>query len=184
MIFDSTLSPPGNVQVVPLSLTEARVSWTTAVGAHSYRVSAAGEEGGPYSEADIVEHPGAFLDVEGLASEGEYYFVVQVSLDGEKWSNYSEEAYIKMPTTPGAPTGLDIDIYSETALDLEWVAPEDDGGANITGYKIERKTTGDYSTVVENTGSADTTYRNTGLEENTEYTYRVSTITVVESSPL
>lgn len=183
LIFDSTLSPPGNVQVEPLSLTEARVSWSANPLAHSYRVSMGTETEGPYGQVDIVEHPADFLDVLELSSDGEYYFVVEVSTNGEKWSNYSDEVYIKMPVTPGAPTGLEIDIYSETALDLEWVAPENDGGADITGYKIERKTTGDYSTIVENTGNADTIYRNTGLTENTEYTYRVSTITVVESSP-
>ncbi len=87
-------------------------------------------------------------------------------------------------TSPGAPTGLSASIYSETALDLSWTEPNIGGGAAaLVGYKIERQTSGgDWSTIVANTGNDDTTYRNTGLTENTQYGYRVSTITTVASS--
>ena len=41
---------------------------------------------------------------------------------------------------PGAPTSLTATADGETEIDLSWIAPSDDGGADISGYKIEVST--------------------------------------------
>src|SRR5205823_4825017 len=70
-------------------------------------------------------------------------------------------------------------------INLTWTAPTDNGGSAITGYKIERSTDGGstWSTLVANTGISGTTYSDPGLAHTTTYTYRVSAINSVGTSP-
>src|SRR4029077_13056792 len=88
-------------------------------------------------------------------------------------------------TAPGSPTGLTATSVSTSQINLSWVAPVNNGGSAITGYKIERSTDSGttWSTIVANTASTSTTYSNTGLNPSTSYTYRVSAINSVGTSP-
>src|SRR6185437_9599809 len=73
---------------------------------------------------------------------------------------------------------------SSSQINLSWIAPNNNGGSAITGYDIERSTDNGstWSTVQSNTGSAATTYSDTGLAPSTNYTYRVSAINSVGTS--
>ena len=80
-------------------------------------------------------------------------------------------------TAPGAPTGLSATADGQTEIDLSWTAPSDDGGADITGYKIEVSTNGSsWSNLVANTNSTSTSYSHTGLTAGSTRHYRVSAI--------
>ena len=80
-------------------------------------------------------------------------------------------------TVPDAPTGLVATATSPTQIDLVWVAPGYDGGAPITGYRIEVSETGaGWTDLVSNTGSAGTTFAHTGLRPGSTRHYRVSAI--------
>ncbi len=80
-------------------------------------------------------------------------------------------------TAPGAPTGLTVTGNSQTQLDLSWSSPPNDGGAAVTGYRIEVSADSlAWSDLVANTGSTATTYSHTGLEPGTTRHYRVSAI--------
>ena len=58
---------------------------------------------------------------------------------------------------PGAPTGLTATANGQTRIDLSWRAPASDGGAAITGYRVEVSTDGSsWSNLVANTGSTTT----------------------------
>ncbi len=87
-------------------------------------------------------------------------------------------------TVPQPPTGLTATAISSSAINLSWSAPSNNGGAAITGYKIERSTDGGatWSTDVANTGTSSTTYSDTGLAPSTAYTYQVSAINSVGTS--
>lgn len=81
-------------------------------------------------------------------------------------------------TAPDPPTGLTLTVLGPTAIKLDWTAPVDDGGSEITGYLIEFESpVGDgWETLVADTGSTSTTYTHEALTYTTEYNYRVSAI--------
>src|SRR5256712_659412 len=81
------------------------------------------------------------------------------------------------PTSPSSPTGLAATATSTSQINLSWTAPIVDGGSPVTGYEIDRSTSGgSFSTIVSNTATTATTYSDTGLASATQYTYRVSAI--------
>ena len=80
-------------------------------------------------------------------------------------------------TVPDAPTGLVATATAPTQIDLAWAAPAYDGGAAITGYRIEVSETGaTWTDLVPNTGAASTSFSHTGLLPGSTRYYRVSAI--------
>ena len=80
-------------------------------------------------------------------------------------------------TVPDAPTGLVATATTPTQIDLVWVAPAYNGGAPITGYRIEvSENATAWADLVTNTGSAGTTFAHTGLLPGSARHYRVSAI--------
>ena len=87
-------------------------------------------------------------------------------------------------TSPSAPTGLTATADGQTEIDLSWRPPSDDGGANITGYRIEMSTDGsNWSDLQANTGSTNTSYSHTGLTAGSTRHYRVSAINSAGTGP-
>ena len=58
-------------------------------------------------------------------------------------------------------------------VDLSWTAP---ANGSLTGYKLYRKDTGSYSLIATLTGAGSRTYSDTGLTNNTTYTYYVTAV--------
>ena len=80
-------------------------------------------------------------------------------------------------TVPDAPTGLMANDVTPTQIDLFWVAPAYNGGARITGYRIEVSETGAvWADLETNTESTVTAYSHTGLLPGSVRHYRVSAI--------
>ena len=80
-------------------------------------------------------------------------------------------------TVPDAPTGLTATAVTSTQIDLFWLAPAYDGGAPVTGYRIEVSENGTaWTDLVVNTGSRATTFAHTGLMPGSTRHYRVSAI--------
>jgi len=83
-------------------------------------------------------------------------------------------------SVPDAPTSLTATALSSSEIDLSWTAPENNGGSPITGYMIYRD--GDSAITVYRDGDevvdccTGTTYSDTGLDPETEYTYTVMAI--------
>ena len=79
---------------------------------------------------------------------------------------------------PAAP-GFEAATAGDEQVKLQWNAPEDDGGADITGYKIEQSNTSaeeGWTEVVANTRSTATKRTITDLAQGTQYWLRVSAI--------
>ncbi|MDE2781691.1 MAG: fibronectin type III domain-containing protein [Gemmatimonadota bacterium] len=80
-------------------------------------------------------------------------------------------------TVPDPPTGLTATATSPTQIDLAWTAPAYDGGASVTGYRIEVSETGqNWGILVSDTRVTGTTYAHTGLLPGSQRFYRVSAI--------
>ena len=80
-------------------------------------------------------------------------------------------------TVPDPPTGLTATATSPTQIDLAWTAPAYDGGAPVTGYRIEVSETGqNWGILVSDTRVTGTTYAHTGLLPGSQRFYRVSAI--------
>ena len=86
---------------------------------------------------------------------------------------------------PGAPTGLTATANGQTRIDLSWRAPSDDGGAAITGYRIEVSPDGsNWTNLVADAGSTSTSYTHTGLTAGSTRHYRVSAINSAGTGPV
>ena len=82
-------------------------------------------------------------------------------------------------TVPDAPTGLTATAAAPTQIDLAWTAPAYDGGAQISGYRIEVSENGaNWTDLRRDTGSPGTTFSHTGLIPGSRRFYRVSAINV------
>ena len=81
---------------------------------------------------------------------------------------------------PGAPRAVRLEPGTTGELDVAWVQPESDGGADITGYTVQWKEaldSWDTEAVVSEATITETTtevsYTITGLTDGTEYTVRI-----------
>ncbi|MDE0258506.1 MAG: fibronectin type III domain-containing protein [Gammaproteobacteria bacterium] len=80
-------------------------------------------------------------------------------------------------TVPDPPTGLTATAVSPTQIDLFWAAPAYDGGAAVTGYRIEvSENATAWTVLMVNTGSRATAFSHTGLLPGSSRHYRVSAI--------
>ena len=79
---------------------------------------------------------------------------------------------------PGMPRNLSA-MGGSGAVTLTWVAPADDGGSAITGYRIEVSDDGaaPWDVLVADTRDAARTYTQTGLPPGATRHYQVSAIT-------
>ncbi|MBL4597049.1 MAG: fibronectin type III domain-containing protein, partial [Robiginitomaculum sp.] len=81
-------------------------------------------------------------------------------------------------TLPDAPTSLSAVSPKSTQINLSWNAPTNTGGADISGYKIEKSTDGGtiWSILDANTKSTSTSYTEGGLTNGQTYHYQVYAI--------
>jgi len=89
-------------------------------------------------------------------------------------------------TPPGAPTEL-LASAGAGSVDLNWVAPANNGGSPITGYEVEQSTDGsiwDPATVAPSLGASNpTSARVSGLTDGTPYQFRVRAVNAIGSGP-
>ena len=106
----------------------------------------------------------------GLVNGQPYIFRVRAANEAG-WGDWSEfSAPVTPDTTPGRPSSPTV-AFGDGQLTLTWAAPANEGSA-ITGYEVEIG--GGLSAVVQR-GTA-TTYAWTGLQNGTNYQFRVTAI--------
>jgi titin len=74
---------------------------------------------------------------------------------------------------PSKPLDLKPKEVTETAVTLTWSPPEDDGGAEITGYVLERREV-NKRTWTKVTKLAELEFNDEGLTTGINYVYRVA----------
>ena len=129
----------------------------------------------------------------GLAGATQYDVQVRaVNAAGESEWSATVTGTTAPPAVPGAPTGLTSELSEdEPRVDLSWTAPISDGGAPITGYKIESSDGGGYLWVEVYTTTDDGVgYTDHGTDGNGPMFragvlrhYRVSAVNPVGTGP-
>ncbi len=94
------------------------------------------------------------------------------------WSEVTGTTNAVPVQAPAAPTGLTAMADGRTKIKLTWTAPTDNGGAAITGYRIESRLRSEisFSTLVTDTKTTKTDTTHTGLAPSTQRFYRVRAI--------
>ena len=77
-------------------------------------------------------------------------------------------------TVPDAPTDLVAEATTPREITLAWKAPAYDGGAAVTGYRVEVSPDGGEWEVLDDTDGAETEYVHDGLVPGETRYYRVS----------
>ena len=125
---------------------------------------------------------GSRINISGLKSGTVYQVQVRATnAEGDgPWTPAVEGSTSQNsePDPPAVTYGLRATGVSQTRIDLSWNAPTDDGGASITGYRIEVSDDGGstWSDLVANTGNSSRTYAHTDLAAGVTRHYRVSAI--------
>ena len=113
-----------------------------------------------------------------MAAETPYTYRIQ-AINAAGTSERSRWFHVDTPSAPvpDQPTGLTVTASHDQVV-LTWDDPNDD---TITGYVILRRNRdtdaeGEFTTLVEDTGRADTTYTDDTVAAETPYTYRIKAI--------
>ncbi|WP_394352605.1 fibronectin type III domain-containing protein, partial [Candidatus Nitrosotalea sp. FS] len=181
-------SAPQNLSAVTTPSSQIDLSWTapsnnggSAVTGYEVERSRGSLSFGGFSNSTnttffSTPNATAFADT-GLSTSTTYNYTV-FAKNSVGPSPHSNTASATTSTVTSPPTGLAATTVSSSQIHLSWTAPANNGGATITGYKIERSTDSGstWSSLVANTGSTSTKYYDTGLTQNTSYVYRVSAI--------
>ena len=165
--------------------TRIDLSWTAPVGnggaaITGYKIEVSTDGGTDYDDlvADTNQTVTGFIHLGVPPGATRHYRVSAINSAGTSTASDAADATTEAAPVPEAPTALMASPIGPTRIDLSWAAPTDNGGAAITGYRIEVSTDGgtDYEDVVADTGGTNRTYSHTGLRGGTTYHYRVSAI--------
>ncbi len=120
------------------------------------------------------------LPVKGLKSKKKYKFRVKaVNPEGESEPlNGEEEIEAKEPfEEPGAPRNLELVDYDADSVDLKWEPPKDTGGAEVTGYVVEKKDEFGRWTKAHEVPGTQTKCQVPNLVTGEKYKFRVKAVT-------
>lgn len=116
----------------------------------------------------------------GLTNGVTYYYTVSAMTSGGEGPSTSQSS-ARPATSPGAPENLAVQGGARQTV-LTWQAPAN-GGEPIVGYRIYRGTASGMETLLLTVGVVGT-YTDTGLQDNTQYYYRVSAVNALGEGPM
>ena len=105
---------------------------------------------------------------------GQTYFYRVSAMNSVGEGPTSNEASASPGTVPSAPTQLPA-TASNAQVALAWLAPSNNGGFPITGYRVYRGTTSGGETLLASPGNV-LNYTNVGLTNGVTYYYKISAL--------
>ena len=170
---------------------QINLAWTAPSGdggadISGYRIEVS-EDNSTWSDlvADTNSTATSYSHTGLTANSTRYYRVSAINSEGTGPVSNVANATTDAPTKPGAPTGLTATANGQTKIELSWTAPSDEGGADITGYRIEVSTDGSsWTDLVASTNSTSTSYSHTSLDAGSTRHYRVSAINSAGTGPV
>jgi|GEM_PF-3556131 len=156
-------SAPANNGGYPV--TGYKIEYKIGSGSYSTLVTNTGTSSTTYSHTGLTSGQSYSYRVSAVNSVG-------VGAASNEASSTLESSSSASP--PSAPSSLSAASASKTQINLSWSAPANNGGSQVTGYKIEvKKGSGSYETLVANSQSTLTSFSHTGLATGSTYYYRV-----------
>lgn len=182
----TALNAATSISAIPGN-SKATISWTepsqpAGVGTVTYQVY-----------KDGVAVPGATSSpaiIDDLQGGEEYSFtVVATTEDGLATTSSEESVTPEAPDVPGAPTNVAAAPRSGGAA-LNWTAPDNDGGAPVTGYEVTVSTNSGLYDSVPGSGTCDdaastgtTSCAVDGLLDGNFYSFKVAAINSQGTGP-
>ena len=153
--------------------------YTGGVSIIGYRIEASDDGGSTWKiiRRNTNARTTTYSDVNLRPATTRHYRVAAINLAGVgKFSNTARAT--TDATLPGVPRRLSADAVGTSQIGLSWQAPSDDGGARVTGYRIEVSDDGgrSWEDLVANTRTTATVHTHTGLAPASTRHYRVSAI--------
>ncbi len=177
----SVSSAPRSLTAVADGPTAIDLSWTapastggSAIIGYRIEVSPTGTGDTWNDVEDDTESTGTTYEHTGLsAGTTRHYRVYAINSVGE--SAASNKANATTVTRPGAPRNLTATASGQTIINLAWEVPSSDGGAAISGYRVQWSANGTSNWQNVSPGHTGTgrTYRDSGLSAGTTRHYRV-----------
>ena len=162
------------------SNAEATVTWSapianggTAVTGYSV-VWTSNAVQGMTSGSAVVAAATTSYRLTGLVNGVTYTFTVTATNAAGNGAASTSVAAVPY-TRAGSPSNLVANALAGGQVNLTWSPPGDNGGAGLTGYRIERRVEGgEWAVLVSNTSSTCTSHLAIGLDPTISYEFQVS----------
>ena len=163
---------PDGLVASALSSTEIRLEWTDhSSNEDEFRVQRRLSTSDDFSTVGTTDANDTTFDDDGLSDGTAYVYRVQ-ACNSVGCSAFTSEASASTPalTAPPPPSGLSAQALSDSEIRLEWTDNSDDE----TAFQVQRRrgSGGPFDDVAE-LGANVTTFLDSGLRDETKYTYRV-----------
>ncbi|CAH1802732.1 unnamed protein product [Owenia fusiformis] len=173
-------TPPGTIRITNVGPTSFDIDWWAPpidTNIKSYNIEIMDTRAGTWDKLKTVGKNTTRYSVSGLREGHEYQVrIAAVNEAGQSHFIESEPIQPSKPIVPPSrPTGgLRIsEIYRDSVV-IHWDHPEDDGGAPITSYQIEKRESWRPNwTKVSRVDAAETMYHISDLTEGNDYMFRV-----------
>jgi fibronectin type 3 domain-containing protein len=160
---------PTNLATTVVSRTQINLTWTDNSGGESGFVIFRRDGANDFDRIAVVDRDTtSYADLELEPNTRYTYRVRAIGPHGSSaWSNPASGT--TLPITPVAPGGLLLNVVAYNQINVTWT----DNSDNESGFSLFRKSgAGDFVRIAS--FSANTTsFTDTGLTQNTTYTYRV-----------
>ncbi|AKL96346.1 fibronectin type III domain-containing protein [Clostridium aceticum] len=168
---------PTNLTITSSTNTSVNLAWTDKSNNETGFKIERKVSGGSYVQIDMVgANKTTYKDTDIDSGERYAYRIRAYNSAGN--SDYSNEATVTTEGKPAAPTNLTVISSTGNSVTLSWK----DQSRNETGFKIERKVSGENYKEINSVRTNTTTYEDKTISSGNKYTYRVRAYNAVGES--